>query len=83
MTFAINHNEKMFTPLLFTFICLFIVRVKRIMKYMTRIGQNTGMLRASKHVHIVATRIAFVNEYLQKKSKPLVFVLYLSLNTQN
>lgn len=40
------------------------VRVKRIKKYMTRMGQNTGMLRASKKVQIMAIVIAFVNEYL-------------------
>ena len=45
------------------------VSVNRIMKYMTRMGQNTGMLRASKHVQIVATKIALVDEYLQIKGK--------------
>ena len=33
-----------------TLICLFIVMQKRVMKYMTRIGQNTGMLKTWKKV---------------------------------
>ena len=33
------------------------------MKYMTRIGQNTGILKASKNVQNIAMRIAFVAEY--------------------
>ena len=43
-----------------TLICLFIVSVKRIMKYITKIGQNTGMLRASKNVHTMAMTIDLV-----------------------
>lgn len=37
-----------------TLICLFIVKKKRIKKYMTRIGQNTGTLKQSKKVVNVA-----------------------------
>ncbi len=37
------------------------------MKYITRIGQNTGMLKASKHVHTNATTIAFSEECLEQK----------------
>jgi len=36
-------------------------------KYITRIGQNTGILNASKNVHNVATHTAFVPEYLKNK----------------
>jgi len=32
-------------------------------KYITRIGQKTGMLNALKNVHVNAIRIAFVPEY--------------------
>ena len=35
----------------------------RVMKYMTRIGQNTGMLKKSKNVHTNAITVAFVAEY--------------------
>ena len=41
------------------------VIVKRMMKYITRIGQNTGMFKASKNVHIMPISTAFVAEYLQ------------------
>ena len=47
-----------------TLIWRFIVMVKRMMKYMTRIGQNTGMFRASKHVHSMAISTAFKALYL-------------------
>ena len=35
----------------------------RVMKYMTRIGQNTGMLKKSKNVQTKAIAVAFVAEY--------------------
>ena len=43
---SIKFVSKMVT----TLICLFIVMQKRVMKYMTRIGQNTGMLKTWKKV---------------------------------
>ena len=46
-----------------TFICRFIVMQNNVMKYMTRIGQNTGMLKKSKNVHTKAMTVAFVAEY--------------------
>ena len=46
-----------------TFICRFIVMQNKVMKYMTRIGQNTGMLKKSKKVHTKAITVAFVAEY--------------------
>ena len=36
---------------------------KSVMKYMTRIGQNTGMLKNSKKVQKKAMSVAFVAEY--------------------
>jgi len=46
-----------------TLICLFMVIQKRVMKYMTRMGQNTGMLKQSKNVQIIAIVVDFVTEY--------------------
>lgn len=37
-----------------TLICRFMVIQKRVIKYITRIGQNTGILNTSKKVRIVA-----------------------------
>lgn len=47
-------------PAALTLICLFMVMQKSMMKYMTRMGQNTGTLNASKKVHTMATRMPFV-----------------------
>ena len=47
----------------FTLICLFIVIQKSVMKYITRIGQNTGMLNSSKNVQKNAMAVALVAEY--------------------
>lgn len=49
--------------LFLTLICLFMVIQKRVMKYMTRIGQKTGMLKQSKNVQITANTVDFVTEY--------------------
>jgi hypothetical protein len=46
-----------------TLICLFMVIQNRVMKYMTRMGQNTGMLKHSKNVQIIAIVVDFVTEY--------------------
>ena len=46
-----------------TLICLFIVMTKRVMKYMTRMGQKTGMLKNSKKVQPKPMSVAFVAEY--------------------
>lgn len=51
------------------FICLFIVIQKSMMKYITRIGQNTGTLKASKKVQIIATRMPFVAACLRTKGE--------------
>lgn len=45
-------------------ICLFMVMQKSMMKYMTRMGQNTGTLNASKKVQTMATRMPLVAECL-------------------
>lgn len=52
-----------------TLICLFIVIQKSMMKYITRIGQNTGTLKASKKVQIIATRMPFVAACLKAKGE--------------
>ena len=54
-----------------TFICRFIVMQNNVMKYMTRIGQNTGMLKKSKNVHTKAMTVAFVAEYQNLNSGSL------------
>ena len=47
-------------PPVLTFICLFMVIQKSMMKYTTRMGQNTGTLKASKKVQAMATRMPLV-----------------------
>merc|ERR1712018_551500 len=42
------------------------------MKYMTRIGQYTGMLKKSKNVHTKAMTVAFVAEYQNLNSGSLL-----------
>ena len=64
-----------------TFIWRFMVIVKRMMKYMTRMGQNTGMFKASKNVHIMPISIALVAEYLHTNTGPLTSLgLHLNLH---
>ncbi len=48
-----------------TLICLLIVMTKSMMKYTTRIGQNTGMLNREKKVQNRAMRMARVADNLQ------------------
>ena len=48
-----------------TMICLFIVIANNTMKYITNIGQNTGMLNTEKKVHVNAINIALVIECLK------------------
>ena len=48
---------------MFTLICRFIVMQNKVMKYMTRMGQKTGMLKNSKKVQKNAMTVAFVAEY--------------------
>lgn len=46
-----------------TLICRFIVMQNRVMKYMTRIGQNTGTLKTSKNVHMTPISVLLVIAY--------------------
>ena len=65
------HNEEFVTLsncVLLTFICLFIVMTKRTIKYTTKIGQNTGMLKNSENVHVIAMTIALVAPYLGREN---------------
>lgn len=55
-----------------TFICRFIVIQNNVMKYITSIGQNTGMLKQSNSVHIMATTVDFVTEYQNLNSGNLL-----------
>lgn len=48
---------------LITLICLFIVIQNNVIKYMTNIGQNTGMLNTSKNVQIIPIKVLFVIAY--------------------
>lgn len=43
-----------------------------VMKYITSIGQNTGMLKKSNRVHIMATIVDFVTEYQNLNSGNLL-----------
>ena len=54
--------------------CLFIVIMKSIIKYMTKIGQNTGTLKSSKKVHVNATIVARVAHH-QNYSKILLTLI--------
>lgn len=45
------------------------VMQKSMMKYMTSIGQNTGTLKASKKVQIIAITMPFVAECLQQRGQ--------------
>ena len=47
-------------------ICLRIVRMNRIMKYIRRIGQNTGMSRKGKKVQKMEIRKALVVDSLPR-----------------
>lgn len=50
-------------------ICLFIVMQNSVKKYITRIGQNTGILKKSKKVQKKAITVAFVAEYQNLNSE--------------
>lgn len=42
--------------------------IKRTIKYMTKMGQNTGMLKNSKNVHVMAITTALVAAYLKEEN---------------
>lgn len=50
----------------------FIVRQKRVMKYITSIGQNTGTLKSSKKVQNSAIMVDFETEYQNLNSGNLL-----------
>lgn len=56
----------------FTFICRFIVIQNNVMKYITNIGQKTGMLKQSNRVHPMAKSVDFVTEYQNLNSGNLL-----------
>ena len=56
-------ERKISRIIILTLICRFIVMQNNVMKYMTRIGQKTGMLKKSKNVQTNAMTVAFVAEY--------------------
>ncbi len=69
-TWCITHTTlKLVGSVELTIICRFMVMVNRTMKYSTRIGQNTGMLKTEKHVQVSAMKVARVMEYLWKSRK--------------
>jgi hypothetical protein len=53
----------------------------KVMKYITRIGQKTGMLKNSKKVQMNAMTVAFVAEYqnLNSEKKGIKLVTYIHL----
>lgn len=55
-----------------TLIWRFIVRQNRVMKYITKIGQNTGILKTSKKVHTKAIIVDFETEYQNLNSGSLL-----------
>jgi len=55
--------KGMYLYLIICLICRFIVMQNRVMKYITKIGQNTGMLKNSKKEHTKAMVVALVAEY--------------------
>merc|ERR1719247_2155078 len=57
--------------LIMCLICRFIVSTKRAMKYRSRMGQKTGMLKMEKKVITKATQKAFVIEYQNLNSGSL------------
>merc|ERR1712178_454364 len=53
----------MYLYLIICLICLFMVIVNKIMKYITKMGQNTGIFSASKNVQNMAMDTALVALY--------------------
>mgnify|MGYP000636359235 FL=1 len=72
-----NHHEALSSFL--TLICLFIVIMKSTIKYITKMGQNTGMLKNSKNVQTVATTTALVAPYLQRQKVDNVHFTIISI----
>lgn len=68
--FCYYHSNKELYIL--TLICLFIVIQNSVIKYMTRIGQKTGILKQSKNVQINPISVLFVTEYQNLNSGNLL-----------
>ena len=60
---TLNYISEISRKLSLTLICLFMVMQNNVMKYMTKIGQNTGMLKKSKKVQVKAMIVDLVAEY--------------------
>lgn len=72
-TYIINNGKNfMILNIYYTLICLFIVTQNSVIKYMTKIGQNTGILKHSKKVHIKPITVLFVTEYQNLNSGNLL-----------
>lgn len=65
-------KQKSYIVRLLTFICRFIVIQNSVIKYITSIGQNTGMLKQLNSVHIIATIVDFIIEYQNLNSGNLL-----------
>lgn len=50
------------SKILLTLICLFMVRQNKVMKYITSIGQNTGILKASINVQKKPINVLLVTD---------------------
>lgn len=57
--FQFINKITLFSIIIHTFICRFIVIQNNVMKYITNIGQNTGTLKKSKNVHISPIIVLF------------------------
>merc|ERR1719427_1895736 len=55
--------KRQIKHMIICFICLFMVIQNKVIKYITRIGQNTGTLNSSKKVQKNPITVAFVAEY--------------------
>lgn len=72
--FDVSKDEPRFLEFdveMFTLICRFIVMQNKVIKYMTRMGQKTGMLKNSKKVQKNAMTVAFVAEYQNLNSEKI------------
>jgi len=74
LEFDVSKDEPRFLEFdveMFTLICRFIVMQNKVIKYMTRMGQKTGMLKNSKKVQKNAMTVAFVAEYQNLNSEKI------------
>lgn len=57
---------------LLTLICLFIVMQNKVIKYITKIGQNTGTSKKSKNVQNIPIKVLFIIAYQNLNSGSLL-----------